>query len=70
MYMALPQTQYVLLITDHLRKSATDHFRALYRGAQVVFRSVIEPIFARFFTGAAASDNLKSQAEKVSGKSL
>jgi hypothetical protein len=30
----------------------------------------MEPLFARFFSGGASSENLKAQADKVSGKSL
>ncbi|QKX60873.1 uncharacterized protein TRUGW13939_08019 [Talaromyces rugulosus] len=34
-----------------------------FSGAQVVFHSFIQPLFARFFTGGSVSSNLKAQAE-------
>ncbi|KAK3053846.1 ER membrane protein DP1/Yop1 [Extremus antarcticus] len=40
------------------------------QGAQVVFRTVMEPLFSRFFSGGASSENLKAQADKATGKSL
>ncbi|WPH00711.1 Protein yop1 [Acrodontium crateriforme] len=40
-------------------------------GAQVVFRSLIQPLFARFFEShGSTADNLRAQAEKATGKSL
>ncbi|KAJ8608008.1 hypothetical protein MRB53_039914 [Persea americana] len=41
-------------------------------GAQVLFRSFIQPIFGRFFENRAGSTaaNLRSQADRVSGKNL
>jgi len=38
-------------------------------GAQVVFRSLIQPVFARFFEGSGStSANLRSQADKATSK--
>ncbi|QDS70177.1 ER membrane protein DP1/Yop1 [Venturia effusa] len=35
-------------------------------GAQVVFRSFLQPVFARYFSSTAStSENLKAQAEKI-----
>merc|ERR1712232_902192 len=34
-------------------------------GAQVVFRSLMQPLFARFFEGGSTSANLRSQADKA-----
>ena len=34
-------------------------------GAQVVFHSFIQPVFARYFTSPSASQNLRAQAHKV-----
>ncbi|CRG88601.1 Protein yop1 [Talaromyces islandicus] len=34
-----------------------------FNGAQIVFHSFIQPLFARFFTGGSVSGNLKAQAE-------
>ncbi|KAK3716805.1 ER membrane protein DP1/Yop1 [Vermiconidia calcicola] len=39
------------------------------QGAQVVFRSVIQPVFGRFFEGGASSESLRAQADKATGKS-
>ncbi|TKA70241.1 Protein yop1 [Friedmanniomyces simplex] len=41
-------------------------------GAQIVFRSLIQPLFARFFEGSSGSTsaNLRNQADKATGKSL
>jgi hypothetical protein len=35
-----------------------------HSGAQVVFHSVLEPLFARYFKQAGTSENLRSQAAK------
>ena len=38
-------------------------------GAQIVFRSFLQPLFARFFENqGSTSANLRGQADKVSGK--
>ncbi|GAB7360084.1 hypothetical protein MBLNU230_g7848t1 [Neophaeotheca triangularis] len=38
-------------------------------GAQVIFRSLIQPVFARFFEhGGSTSDSLRGQADKATGK--
>jgi len=34
-------------------------------GAQVVFRSFLQPVFSRYFTGGSTSANLRTQAEKA-----
>ncbi|KAF2756062.1 putative membrane biogenesis protein [Pseudovirgaria hyperparasitica] len=34
-------------------------------GAQIVFRSALQPLFARFFTGGSTSANLRTQAESA-----
>lgn len=34
-------------------------------GAQVVFRSFLQPVFSRYFTGGSTSANLRSAAEKA-----
>ena len=34
-------------------------------GAQIIFRSFLEPVFARYFQGHGASANLKAQAQKT-----
>ncbi|KAI9721337.1 MAG: ER membrane protein DP1/Yop1 [Chrysothrix sp. TS-e1954] len=39
-------------------------------GAQVIFRSLIQPVFARYFEGGSASANLRSQASNVTGKAM
>jgi receptor expression-enhancing protein 5/6 len=35
-------------------------------GAQLVFHSFIQPVFARFFASGSTSANLKAQAEAAS----
>ncbi|MCJ1481835.1 ER membrane protein DP1/Yop1 [Schaereria dolodes] len=35
-------------------------------GAQIVFRSFLQPIFARYFEGGSTSSNLRSQADQAS----
>ncbi|KAF3407882.1 hypothetical protein DPV78_000930 [Talaromyces pinophilus] len=37
-----------------------------FSGAQVVFHSFIQPLFARFFSSGSTSSNLKAQAEAAS----
>ncbi|KAK5689180.1 ER membrane protein DP1/Yop1 [Elasticomyces elasticus] len=38
-------------------------------GAQIVFRSLIQPVFARFFENSSStSNNLRAQADKATGK--
>ncbi|KAK0265158.1 ER membrane protein DP1/Yop1 [Friedmanniomyces endolithicus] len=41
-------------------------------GAQIVFRSLIQPVFARFFenTNSSTASNLRNQADKATGKAL
>ncbi|KAK3676463.1 ER membrane protein DP1/Yop1 [Recurvomyces mirabilis] len=40
-------------------------------GAQLVFRSLLQPLFAKFFDGGnTTSGNLRAQADKATGKSL
>ncbi|KAK5115898.1 ER membrane protein DP1/Yop1 [Meristemomyces frigidus] len=40
-------------------------------GAQIVFRSLLEPLFARFFKDTSStSANLRAQADKATGKNL
>lgn len=40
-------------------------------GAQIVFRSFLQPMFARYFEGTkSTSANLRSQAESATGKTL
>ncbi|KIW09122.1 protein yop1 [Verruconis gallopava] len=34
-------------------------------GAQIVFRSFLQPVFSRYFTGPSTSANLRSAAEKA-----
>jgi len=34
-------------------------------GAQVVFRSFLQPVFSRYFHSGSTSDNLRAQAEKT-----
>lgn len=39
-------------------------------GAQIVFRSLIQPLFARYFPHTSTSANLRAQAQNVTGKNL
>jgi len=40
-------------------------------GAQIVFRSVIQPVFSRYFSGSgSAAANLRSKVDSVSDKTL
>ncbi|KAK1074341.1 ER membrane protein DP1/Yop1 [Friedmanniomyces endolithicus] len=41
-------------------------------GAQIVFRSLIQPLFARFFENGSTStsSNLRNQADKATGKAM
>jgi receptor expression-enhancing protein 5/6 len=34
-------------------------------GAQIVFRSLLQPVFAKYFSAGSTSDNLKAQSEKA-----
>jgi receptor expression-enhancing protein 5/6 len=34
-------------------------------GAQIVFRSFLQPVFARYFEGGSVSANLKEAAQKA-----
>ena len=59
--MALPQTGYVAMRPDLSYLLTPDS------GAQIVFRSLIVPLFGRFFQGQSATtaSNLKAQADKA-----
>jgi len=37
-----------------------------FNGAQIVFHSFIQPLFARFFAGGPTSSNLRAQADAAS----
>lgn len=39
-------------------------------GAQIVFHSLLQPVFARYFEGGSTSANLRSQAESATGKKM
>ncbi|KAK5003994.1 ER membrane protein DP1/Yop1, partial [Cryomyces antarcticus] len=40
-------------------------------GAQIVFRSLIQPVFARYYSeGSSTSANLRSQADQATNKNL
>ena len=39
-------------------------------GAQIIFRSLIQPLFARYFEGGSASANLRNTASNVTGKAM
>ena len=40
-----------------------------YSGAQIVFRSLLQPLFARFFSDSSStSSKLRSQADAAAGK--
>ena len=66
-WMALPQTAYVVLSPHRfIADPVTDERRS---GAQVVFRSLLQPLFARFFhESRSTSEQLRSQADKASSK--
>lgn len=59
LWMALPQTKYAAVFS--VSKVETD---LPCSGAQIVFHSVLEPLFARYFKQAGTSENLRSQAAK------
>jgi receptor expression-enhancing protein 5/6 len=66
LWMALPQTKYVVHppnTSNHSHHMLTTGFAN--SGAQVVFRSFLQPVFARYFTGGSTSANLRSAAEKA-----
>jgi len=39
-------------------------------GAQIVFRSLLQPLFGRFFEGGSSSEKLRSQASQATGKNM
>jgi receptor expression-enhancing protein 5/6 len=34
-------------------------------GAQIVFRSLLQPVFAKYFSAGSTADNLKAQSDKA-----
>lgn len=39
-------------------------------GAQIVFRSLLQPVFAKYFEGGSTSANLRAQAQSATGKNM
>lgn len=62
--MALPQTKYVPVLLYHIPSLVTiSNYH--YSGAQVVFNSLLQPVFSRYFQGGPTSANLRSQADQA-----
>lgn len=68
LWMALPQTGYIL--SQRFPRPRSSKLTTSYSGAQIIFRSLLQPLFARFFenSSSSTSGNLRKQADAAAAK--